>query len=53
MPLHDLTPDDGKREPIRLDDAGTVSHDEDEQKTRLSTGQWIETSYIKPSRLIC
>ena len=41
--LHDLIPDDRKRGPIRLDEAGTISDDEDEQKTQLSTelhGDW-------------
>ena len=46
-PLHDLIPDDEKQEPIHLDDVGTSRDDEDEQKTHLSTAQWIEYSYIK------
>ena len=52
VPLNDLIPDDGKLELIHLDDAGTGSDDDDEQKTHLSTGQWIESSYVKPLRVI-
>lgn len=33
--LNDLIPDDGKWEPIHLDDAGKGSHEDDEQKTHL------------------
>ena len=43
VPLKDLIPDDWKLELIDLYDAGTGSDDDDEQKTHLSTGQWIES----------
>lgn len=52
VPLNDLYPDSGKFEPSHLDVGGTDSDDDEDKKTHEHSEHWIESSYIKPLRVI-
>jgi hypothetical protein len=54
VPVDDLISGTGNVHALKLDDAesGGESDEEGNSNTHLSTGQWIESSYANPLRLI-